>query len=138
MLSINHKALIVGFATMATISACNNSSGTMASDNSSPGTTTADTSGNPPVETKDANTDYKPAFPGQTRAPGVKTKTALNITVINSDLDHPWGLRSLPDGRFLVTQKSGTMLILSADGKQKRRLPGYLLFWMMARVDYST
>lgn len=124
MLGINHKALILGFAAMATISACNNNSGSMTSDNSSPGTTSPDTAGGAPVETKDPNSDYKPAFPGQTRAPGVKTKTALSITVVNSGLDHPWGLRTLPDGRFLLTQKSGTMVILTADGKQQKKISG--------------
>jgi glucose/arabinose dehydrogenase len=124
MLGINHKALILVIATMATISACNNSSGTLNSDNSSPDSTSPGTSGNAPVETKDPNSTYKPAFPGQTRAPGVKTKTALNITEINSTLDHPWGLRTLPDGRFLVTQKTGTMVILTANGKQQKKITG--------------
>ncbi|HET7794309.1 MAG TPA: PQQ-dependent sugar dehydrogenase, partial [Rhizobacter sp.] len=34
-------------------------------------------------------------------------------------LDSPWGLAFLPDGRMLVTQKAGTMVLLSADGKTK-------------------
>jgi glucose/arabinose dehydrogenase len=124
MLGIKHKALILGLASMATISACNNSSGTKASNNSNSDTTNRDTSATAPVETKDPNSQYKPAFRGQTRAPGVKTKTALNITLINSGLDHPWGLRSLPDGRFLVTQKTGTMVILTPDGKQQKKITG--------------
>lgn len=124
MLGINHKALILGMAAMASISACSNSSGTADSDNSSPSNAAADTTKNAPVQTGEANTNYKPAFPGQTRAPGVKTKAALNVTMINSGLDHPWGLRVLPDGRFLISQKSGSMVILTADGKTQKTITG--------------
>ena len=48
-------------------------------------------------------------------APPASVKT----TVVNSTLESPWGLAFLPDGRMLVTQKAGTMVILSADGKTK-------------------
>ena len=36
---------------------------------------------------------------------------------LNSTLSSPWGLAFLPDGRMLVTQKGGSMRILSSDGK---------------------
>jgi glucose/arabinose dehydrogenase len=124
MLKINQTALIFGLTAMVSISACNNSSGSMTSDNSGSNKKEPDTSATAPVETQAPNSNYKPAFPGQTRGPGVRTKTALNITVINSGLDHPWGLRTLPDGRFLITQKSGTMVILTPDGKQQRKITG--------------
>jgi hypothetical protein len=38
------------------------------------------------VETKKADSDYKPAFSGQTRIGSVKTKTPYTVTVINSEL----------------------------------------------------
>jgi glucose/arabinose dehydrogenase len=38
-------------------------------------------------------------------------------TVLNSALEVPWGLAFLPDGRMLITQRNGTMVILSANGK---------------------
>ncbi len=41
---------------------------------------------------------------------------APRTTVLNASLASPWGLAFLPDGRMLVTQKGGTMVILSADG----------------------
>lgn len=69
-----------------------------------------------PVETKEPNTDYPPAFEGQTRAPGVKTKTAYAVTVIAEGLNRPWGITTLPDGRFLITEKRGYMRIASQDG----------------------
>ncbi|MDH4062309.1 MAG: PQQ-dependent sugar dehydrogenase, partial [Aquincola sp.] len=37
-------------------------------------------------------------------------------TVLGVQLDSPWGMAFLPDGRMLVTQKAGTMVIVSADG----------------------
>jgi glucose/arabinose dehydrogenase len=37
-----------------------------------------------------------------------------------ADLDSPWAMTVLPDGHYLVTEKDGRMLLLSADGKQKR------------------
>src|SRR3970040_1864201 len=69
-----------------------------------------------PVETKEPNTNYKPAFEGQTRIAGVKTTTPYEFKVLAEGLDQPWGITNLPDGRFLITQKTGTMRIASEDG----------------------
>ncbi len=70
----------------------------------------------PSVETEDANTNYPPAFAGQTRVAGVRTSTAYTSNVLSSNLDKPWGIAQLPDGRFLITEKKGTMRIASATG----------------------
>lgn len=78
----------------------------------------------PPVETRKPNTDYKPAFEGQTRVQGMKTTTPYEGTVVTSSLTSPWGITSLPDGRFLVTQKKGTMVIVSQDGKVSDEITG--------------
>lgn len=75
-----------------------------------------------PVETKSPNSEYQPAFKGQTRAPGVKTTTAYTATVIASDLKQPWGLCVLPDGRFLISEKVGTMRILKANGQADKKI----------------
>jgi glucose/arabinose dehydrogenase len=45
-------------------------------------------------------------------------------TTLNDTLDSPWGLAFLPDARMLVTQKGGSMLILSADGATSSALAG--------------
>ena len=45
------------------------------------------------------------------RRPG----TPRTVT-LNASLSSPWGLAFLPDGRMLVTQKGGTMVVLAADG----------------------
>ncbi len=77
-----------------------------------------------PVETQNPNTNYKPAFRGQTRIGGIKTKTPYTATVINSTLKNPWGIHVLPDGRFLVTEKGGTMRILKAGGEFDKQIAG--------------
>lgn len=69
-----------------------------------------------PVETKQPNSDYKPAFAGQTRINGVKTSTSYKATVLTSSLSAPWGIAALPDGRFLVTEKAGKMRIVTSSG----------------------
>jgi glucose/arabinose dehydrogenase len=79
----------------------------------------------PPVETQSPNTTYKPAFKGQTRIGGVKTQTPYSVTVINSDLKNPWGIHVLPDGRFLVTEKAGSMRILKANGEFDKQITGF-------------
>lgn len=69
-----------------------------------------------PVETNAPNSSYKPAFDGQTRISGVKTNTEIQFAVLTSSLSNPWGIKSLPDGRLLVTQKSGTLRIVTTAG----------------------
>jgi len=69
-----------------------------------------------PVETKPANTNYPPAFTGQTRINGVKTAAAYQSTVLTSALVAPWGITSLPDGRLLITEKAGKMRIVTNTG----------------------
>ncbi|MDB4925367.1 PQQ-dependent sugar dehydrogenase [Mucilaginibacter sp.] len=78
-----------------------------------------------PVETKPANSNYKPAFAGQTRIGGVTTKTPYTVTVINTELKGPWGIHVLPDGRLLISGKPGTMQILTTDGKIDKTITGF-------------
>ncbi len=37
-----------------------------------------------------------------------------------ADFDSPWAMTFLPDGRMLVTEKKGEMLLVSTDGKRKQ------------------
>ena len=78
----------------------------------------------PPVETRKPNTDYQPAFEGQTRAPGVKTATAYEGRILSNELVKPWGIISLPDGRFLITQKEGNMRIANTGGQLSEPITG--------------
>lgn len=69
-----------------------------------------------PVETADPNSDYQPAFEGQTRIGSVVTTTPWRKDIITTALASPWGIAALPDGRLLITQKGGTMRIVTLAG----------------------
>ncbi|MFP3596385.1 PQQ-dependent sugar dehydrogenase [Chryseobacterium sp. SIMBA_029] len=77
------------------------------------------------VEKEKPNSDYKPAFKGQTRINAVKTVAAYQVEILNKDLGRPWGIINLPDGRFLITDKRGYMNVVSADGKQVSKIEGF-------------
>ncbi|SDI71784.1 PQQ-dependent sugar dehydrogenase [Chryseobacterium jejuense] len=77
------------------------------------------------VETEKPNSEYQPAFKGQTRIKAVKTNTAYNVEILNKDLGRPWGIINLPDGRFLITDKKGYMNVVSKDGKQITKIEGF-------------
>ncbi|WP_419489207.1 PQQ-dependent sugar dehydrogenase [Chryseobacterium bernardetii] len=77
------------------------------------------------VETEKPNSDYQPAFKGQTRIKAVKTNTPYNAEILNKDLGKPWGIINLPDGRFLITDKRGYMNVVSRDGKQITKIEGF-------------
>ena len=79
----------------------------------------------PPVETNAPNVDYKPAFEGQTRVNGVKTTTPYKIDKIAEGLGRPWAVVPMPDGRLLVTEKSGYMEIRNADGALVKKITGF-------------
>jgi len=42
---------------------------------------------------------------------------AVRLTTITEGLDRPWGLAFLPDGRMLVTERSGRMRVVGRDGR---------------------
>jgi glucose/arabinose dehydrogenase len=77
-----------------------------------------------PVETKEPNTAYKPAFAGQTRVAGVQSTALYEGKVLTSELKNPWGLTSLPDGRLLITEKAGTMRIATPAGELSEAITG--------------
>jgi glucose/arabinose dehydrogenase len=78
-----------------------------------------------PVETRAANADsQKPAFAGQTRAPGLNSNTVGQYTTIASGLDHPWGLAFLPTGEILVTERAGRLRVVGKDGQLSPAVTG--------------
>lgn len=77
-----------------------------------------------PVESNPPNTNYKPAFSGQTRIAGVATQTAYSTTKITEKLNKPWGIDQLPDGRFIISQKGGKMVLVSQSGEISDAIEG--------------
>lgn len=55
---------------------------------------------------------FAPAWPTQTRAPAVQSDMSLKIEVLASGLDTPWGVAVLPDGGYLVTERSGALRLV--------------------------
>jgi glucose/arabinose dehydrogenase len=86
--------------------------------------TNTDTIGLSPVETKAPNSDYKSAFKGQTRIAGVKTTTPYKVEKIAEKLGSPFAIVTMPDGRLMVTIKSGYMEIHNANGKLLKKITG--------------
>lgn len=100
------------------------SCGTSTVTNGSTDEVAGDDSTRLPVETQKPNTNYPPAFSGQTRIKGVKTSTAWESKVLTSSLSKPWGITSLPDGRLLVTEKAGSMRIVNSSGAVSEPITG--------------
>ncbi|MFI5155604.1 MAG: PQQ-dependent sugar dehydrogenase [Chitinophagales bacterium] len=84
-----------------------------------------DTTGLPPVETKEPNSDYRPAFMGQTRVASVKTTTAYTVEKIAGKLGYPFAIVAMPDGRLMVTIKSGYMEIHDKNGNLVKKITGF-------------
>ncbi len=94
-------------------------------NNKNTSNTGEDTTNLPPVETQKPNANYQPAFAGQTRVKAVKTRTPYNVEKIASDLGKPWAVIPLPDGRLLLTEKTGYMEIREAGGSLVKKITGF-------------
>ncbi|ULB10584.1 PQQ-dependent sugar dehydrogenase [Cereibacter azotoformans] len=68
-----------------------------------------------PVEQGPANTDFEPAFENQTRAPALPD-TEVEARSFVGGLEHPWGIATLPEGGWLVTERPGRLRVVSEDG----------------------
>ncbi|NLX82836.1 MAG: PQQ-dependent sugar dehydrogenase [Clostridiales bacterium] len=80
----------------------------------------------PPVEDRHPFSSYQPAFPGQTRAPGMKTLAPYHVSVLTEDLSQPWAVSVLPDGRLIISEKRGSMRIFSQESGLSSPIYGFL------------
>lgn len=109
--------LLLG-ASLAACAACNKDPGTGAS--APEGQSTGD-----PVETRPPNaTGQMPAFPGQTRAPGMTADVEFKVRTIVGGLEHPWSVAFLPNDTMLITERPGRLRILATDGSLGPALAG--------------
>jgi aldose sugar dehydrogenase len=51
-------------------------------------------------------------------------KARVELTIVTSGLEHPWGIAFLPDGRALVTERPGRLRIVDHSGKVGEPLAG--------------
>ena len=51
-------------------------------------------------------------------------KGRIEVTVLTDELNQPWGLDFLPDGRMIVTEKPGRLRIVARDGKLSMPIAG--------------
>ncbi|MGR3463888.1 PQQ-dependent sugar dehydrogenase [Limimaricola sp.] len=76
-----------------------------------------------PVDRGPANADYEPAFPEQANAPKMEA-TEVTIETFAENLERPWGIATLPDGGYLVTERPGRLRHVSDQGEVHEPITG--------------
>jgi glucose/arabinose dehydrogenase len=56
-------------------------------------------------------------------APAPAAELPFQVQVV-ADFESPWAMTFLPDGRMLVTEKAGTLYLVTADGQQRKSVGG--------------
>ncbi|GAB2458090.1 glucose dehydrogenase [Hymenobacter qilianensis] len=124
---MNRRPLVVTAILLAGLTAACNQSGQEQRDQAQNTETSsiADQINRAPLETREANVPgQRPTFAGQTRAKGVKSTAAFEVTVLAKGLKNPWAVEPLPTGDLLITEKPGMLRIVSATGKVGEPIKG--------------
>lgn len=79
---------------------------------------------NKPADAFQSTATYKPAFEGQTKIKAVTTITPFKVEKIAEKLGRPWAIIPMPDGRLMITEKSGFITLHSADGLLLKKITG--------------
>ena len=69
------------------------------------------------------NTDFTPAFAAQTRADALPS-TPITVTPFVTGLENPWGIATLPDGGWIVTERPGRIRLIGTDGTMSEPIQG--------------
>ena len=77
-----------------------------------------------PADVVQPTATYKPAFEGQTKIKVVTTTTPYNVEKIAEKLGKPWAIIPMPDGRLMITEKSGFITLHSGDGLLLKKITG--------------
>lgn len=71
-----------------------------------------------------ADAHYPAVLDGQTRAPRITTKTSYSIEKIGKGLKNPWAIIPLSEHNFLITERSGSMLVYDETAKAFKKING--------------
>ena len=66
----------------------------------------------------------QPAFAGQTDAPERKLNVAFNVVTVADGINTGWSLAFLPNGKMLVTERGGRLLVVGPDGSKSEPVAG--------------
>ena len=77
------------------------------------------------VDPRPANgANQKPAFAGQTDAPEQKLDVKFEVVTVADNINTGWSVAFLPDGKMLVTERGGNLLVIGADGAKSPPVTG--------------
>ena len=71
---------------------------------------------------------FKAAFKNQTRAPQPTRPSQYVVETIVSGLDRPWSLAFLPNGHMLMTERNGSMRVVTQSGEVSDPIKGLPAF----------
>ncbi|HEX6942976.1 MAG TPA: PQQ-dependent sugar dehydrogenase [Gemmatimonadaceae bacterium] len=77
------------------------------------------------VDPRPANDpNQKPAFAGQTDAPERKLNVNFQVVTVADNINTGWAFAFLPNGKMLVTERGGQLLVVGTDGSKSPPVTG--------------